>query len=81
MCTSVHWCARICVCVPAPVLPIVVHSNYTLYYLGLSSQQAHLEIRFKTAVNTEIYGEKKGKGSDFKIVLSGVVPNHNWASG
>lgn len=56
---------------------LVVHSNYTLYYVsGLSSQQAHLEIRFKTAINIELCG-KKGKGSDFKIVLSGVGSNHN----
>lgn len=40
---------------------------------GLSSQQAHLEMRYKTAINIELY---RGGG----IIFSGVGPNHYWAS-
>lgn len=63
----------LCLCL---VGPLKLHTLLS----GLSSQQAHLEMRFKTAINIELCG-KKGKGSDFKIVLSGVGPNHNWAFG
>lgn len=76
MLTGVHV---LYVCVHSPVLPSGPLKLHTLLS-GLSSQQAHLEMRFKTAINIELCG-KKGKGSDFKIVLSGVGPNHNWASG
>lgn len=73
VCTCVHWCACIGVCVHSPVLPPLV-----LY--SLLSGQAHLEIRFKTAINIELWGVK-GHRSDYRIVLLEVGPNHNWAFG
>lgn len=84
---SLCICGYVCVHVHAPVFavfvstPVLPSGPLKLHTLlsGLSSQQAHLEMRFKTAINIELYGEKKG--SDFKIVLSEVGPNHNWASG
>lgn len=77
VCTCVHRCACIGVCVHSPVLPpLELHSLLS----GLSSQQAHLEMRFKTAINIELWGVK-GHRSDYRIVLLEVGPNHNWAFG
>lgn len=53
-------CARIGVCVRSPVLPSGPLKLHTLLS-GLSSQHAHLEVRFKTAINIESCGGEKEK--------------------
>lgn len=61
--TGVH----VSVCVHSPALPcgpLKLHSLLSSF----SSQQAHLEMRFKTAINTELWGVK-GHRSDYRIVF------------
>lgn len=69
-CNCVHWWARICVCVNSPVLPIGSLKLHSLLS-GLSSQQGHLEISFKTAINTEFW-RKKSKEEVFRNCYVGV---------
>lgn len=60
VCVCVCTCARIGVCVHSPVLlcgPLKLHALLS----GLSSQHAHLEVRFKTAINIECGGEREKK--------------------
>ena len=61
------------VCVHSPVLPSGPLKLHTLLS-GLSSQQAHLEMRFKTAINIELCGgEKREKGVILKLFCRGLV--------
>lgn len=79
VCTCAHWCA--CFRGHFPALPSGPFKLHTLLRIWSLQPAAHSEMRFKTAINIELCGEKKGKGSDFKIVLSGVGSNHNGAFG
>lgn len=72
VCTCAHWCARICVCVHSLVLPTGPLKLHTLLS-GLSSQQAHLEMRFKTAINIELCEKKRVKGVILKLFCWGLV--------
>lgn len=56
-------CAHRCLC------PLKLHSPLS----GFSSQRAHLEMRFKTAISVELCGGRRHR-SDRGIVL---CPNHN----
>lgn len=72
-----------CVCVCAPVFVLLSRSGQLKLHTllsGPSSQQAHLEMRFETAINIELCWEDGGRGV-FKIILSGVVPACHWAFG
>lgn len=61
-------CTDQCSCPVSRSAPLV-HSNYTLYYLGLSSQQAHLKMRFKTVINIELCVERKKREREKGVIL------------
>lgn len=86
VCMRVFMCMHLCllVCMYWCLCPLSRSAQWstqiTHLLSGLPSQQAHLEISFKTAVHIELCGET-GEGSDFKNVLLGVGPIQNWAFG
>lgn len=77
VCACVPCCPRIALCVHSPVLPGGPLKLDSLLS-GLSSLKAHLEMRFKTAINIE---KCWGGRSDYKTVLLEVSPTHDWAFG
>lgn len=64
---GVHLCSLMCT--HRCLCPLKLHSPLS----GFSSQRAHLEMRFKTAISVELCGVRRHR-SDRGVVL---CPNHN----